>query len=390
MAASSPCDLAIVGGGLAGSLIALAMRAKRPEVRLLLIDGGDTLGGNHLWSFFDADVAREHRWLLEKLVVHAWPGYDIRFPAVTRTINQPYYSITSERLDAIVRATLSPEEILTGARVLSTTPTSVTLAGGEKIEAGGVIDARGAGDVSTLQVGWQKFVGRELEVEGGHGLDRPIVMDATVAQHDGYRFVYSLPLSPTRVFVEDTYYSDGPTINAAALSRRIEVYAQAMGWTLVPTGANDLREERGALPVVISGEFGPYWRSSGAKVAKAGARAGLFHPTTGYSLPDAVRLAIRIAAAPDLSGPALHDLTHDHAASAWADRRFYRMLDAMLFKAAVPDQRYKVLERFYTLRAGLIARFYAARSTPADKLRVLAGRPPVPIRRALRALRGVK
>jgi lycopene beta-cyclase len=163
-----------------------------------------------------------------------------------------------------------------------------------------------------------------------------------------------------------------------------------MGWTLVPTGANDLREERGALPVVISGEFGPYWRSSGAKVAKAGARAGLFHPTTGYSLPDAVRLAIRIAAAPDLSGPALHDLTHDHAASAWADRRFYRMLDAMLFKAAVPDQRYKVLERFYTLRAGLIARFYAARSTPADKLRVLAGRPPVPIRRALRALRGVK
>lgn len=390
MPAPSHPDLAIVGGGLAGSLIALALRAQRPDVRLLLIDGGETLGGNHLWSFFDADVAPEHRWLLEKLVVHAWPGYDIRFPAVTRTIRQPYYSITSERLDEVVRATLAPEEIVTGARVLSVTPTSVALADGGRIEAGGVIDARGAGDVSTLQVGWQKFVGRELEVEGGHGLERPIVMDATVAQHDGYRFVYSLPLSPTRVFVEDTYYSDGPTINAAALSRRIEVYAQAMGWTIAAPDANDLREERGALPVVISGDFDAYWRSSGAKVAKAGARAGLFHPTTGYSLPDAVRLAIRIAAAPDLSGPALHDLTHDHAASAWADRRFYRMLDAMLFKAAVPDQRYKVLERFYTLRSGLIARFYAARSTPADKLRVLAGKPPVPIRRALRALRGVK
>ena len=130
--------------------------------------------------------------------------------------------------------------------------------------------------------------------------------------------------------------------------------------------------------------------STGAKVAKAGARAGLYHPTTGYSLPDAVRLAIRIADAPDLSGPALHDLTHDHAASAWADRRFYRMLDAMLFKAAVPDQRYKVLERFYTLRSGLIARFYAGKSTTADKLRVLAGKPPVPLLRAIRALRGVK
>ena len=390
MSAPPPPDLAIVGGGLAGSLIALAIRRKRPEVTLRLIDGGDTLGGNHLWSFFDADVARDHRWLLEKLVVHAWPAYDILFPAVRRTIAQPYYSVTSERLDAVVRATLAPHEIVTGARVLSVGPTTVALADGEKIEAGGVIDARGAGDLSTLQVGWQKFVGRELEVEGGHGLERPIVMDATVAQHDGYRFVYSLPLSATRVFVEDTYYSDGPTLNAAALSRRIEVYAQAMGWTIAASGANDLREERGALPVVWNGDFEGYWRSSGAKVAKAGVRAGLFHPTTGYSLPDAVRLAIRIADASDLSGAALHDLTHDHAASAWADRRFYRMLDAMLFKAAVPDQRYKVLERFYTLRSGLIARFYAARSTPADKLRVLAGKPPVPIRRAIRALRGVK
>lgn len=389
MSATHHCDLAIVGGGLAGSLIALAMQARRPEVRLLIVDAGETLGGNHLWSFFDADVAKEHRWLLDTLVQYAWPAYDIAFPAHRRTIRQPYYSLTSERLDAVVRAALPPEQILTGRRVAACGPTTVTMADGERIEAAGVIDARGAGDVSTLQAGWQKFVGRELEVAGGHGLERPIVMDATVAQHDGYRFVYCLPLSPTRVFVEDTYYSDGPALNAGALSRRIDVYAEARGWRVV-TGANDLREERGALPVVYGGDFDAYWRSGGAKVAKAGARAGLFHPTTGYSLPDAVRLAVRIADAPELSGAALHDLTHDHARTAWADRRFYRMLDAMLFKAAVPDQRYRVLERFYRLRSGLVARFYAARSTPADKLRILAGRPPVPIGRAIRALRGVK
>ena len=47
----------------------------------------------------------------------------------------------------------------------------------------------------------------------------------------------------------------------------------------------------GALPVAMGGDFDAYWRSGGAKVAKAGARAGLFHPTTGYSLPQAVRLA---------------------------------------------------------------------------------------------------
>ena len=58
----------------------------------------------------------------------------------------------------------------------------------------------------------------------------------------------------------------------------------------------------------------------------------------------------------------------------------------MLFKAAEPDDRYRVLQRFYGLPEGLIARFYAGRSTLADKARVLIGKPPVSIRRAVRAI----
>ena len=42
---------------------------------------------------------------------------------------------------------------------------------------------------------------------------------------------------------------------------------------------------------MLGGDFDAYWRSTGTDLAKAGMRAGLFHPTTGYSLPDAVRLA---------------------------------------------------------------------------------------------------
>ncbi|WP_375285893.1 lycopene beta-cyclase CrtY [Sphingomonas sp.] len=389
MAATISCDLAIVGGGLAGSLIALALHQRRPELSLRLIEAGETLGGNHVWSFFDADVARDDRWLLTPLVCHAWPEYEVAFPAHRRVLRQPYYSIESERLDAVVRRMLPPEAIVSGRKVSAASATAVVMADGDRIEARGVIDARGPADMSMLELGWQKFVGREIEVPDGHRLERPLVMDATVAQHDGYRFVYCLPFSPTRVFVEDTYYSDKPDLNIGALNRRIDVYAEARGWH-VPAGANDLRSERGALPVVIGGDFEGYWRAGGARVAKAGARAGLFHPTTGYSLPDAVRLAVKIAEAPDLSGAALHDLTHDHARAAWDDRKFYRMLDAMLFRAAAPEARYKVLERFYRLRPGLIGRFYAARSTRADKIRVLAGRPPVPIGRAFRALRNVK
>ena len=65
------------------------------------------------------------------------------------------------------------------------------------------------------------------------------------------------------------------------------------------------------------------------------------------------------------------------------------MLTKMLFAAARPEQRYRMLERFYRLPQPLIERFYAGRSTPADALRILAGKPPVPISSALASLAGM-
>jgi lycopene beta-cyclase len=58
----------------------------------------------------------------------------------------------------------------------------------------------------------------------------------------------------------------------------------------------------------------------------------------------------------------------------------------MLFLAAEPDRRWFVMQRFYGLRQGLVERFYAGRSTLADKARILTGRPPVAILRALKCL----
>ena len=112
-------------------------------------------------------------------------------------------------------------------------------------------------------------------------------MDATVAQIDGYRFVYLLPFGPHEIFVEDTYYSDTPDLDRPLLQARIAAYARPAGgrWQ------QESRLESGVLPVVLGGDFAAYWRSTGTDLAKAGMRAGLFHPTTGYSLPDAVRLA---------------------------------------------------------------------------------------------------
>jgi lycopene beta-cyclase len=58
----------------------------------------------------------------------------------------------------------------------------------------------------------------------------------------------------------------------------------------------------------------------------------------------------------------------------------------MLFLAAEPDRRWFVMQRFYGLGQALVERFYAGRSTLTDKARILTGKPPVAIVRALKCL----
>ena len=374
-------DIAILGGGLAGGLVALALAARRPDLRIMLVERDERLGGNHLWSFFLSDIPVSARWLLKPLIVARWSSYSVRFTGKRRHLSSPYRTISSDRFDAVLRESLPQGSILTGATVTAFDRGGFTLADGRKFRAGAVIDARGSTAFPGMRGGWQKFVGQMLRTSAPHGLTAPIVMDGNRTQHDGFRFVYALPFSPDTVFVEDTYYSDTPDIDAPALRERIATYAKSKGWTV----AEVLHEEQGVLPVVADGD--PHGlRDNRHGVARIGVAAGLFHPLTGYSLPTAVRVAAMIADLPDLSGPVLAARVEQFARDHWKSGGFYRLLARMLFGAAVPDQRHRVFARFYRLNDRLIERFYAGQSTWADRIRLLMGRPPVPIGAAVACL----
>ena len=242
-----------------------------------------------------------------------------------------------------------------------------------------MIDARGVGAMNGLDLGRQKFIGRTYRCFTPHRVTRPVIMDATVEQVDGYRFVYQLPLSETELLIEDTYYSTSPVVDDDALRGRIATVAAQIGY-----GAEVTSEERGVLPVISAGDVDAFWR--GEPIPRIGARGGFFHPTTSYSLPDAVANAALLAGQCDFSAAALHALFLRRAEKLWQERSFFRLLNRMLFHAAEPDQSYRVLEHFYRLSPAVISRFYAARLTAADKVRVLSGRPPVPIGRAISAM----
>jgi lycopene beta-cyclase len=376
--ASTDADVILVGGGLSSCLIALWLAKDQPGTRIVVLEAGDLICGNHIWSFHETDLSPQDFRRLEPVISHVWPGQKVAFPSFERVLSTRYVSIASESLREAVYA-LQGIEIRDKTLVDSLQPAKVVLANGKTLSAPCVIDARGFAPHAALKLGYQKFLGQELELEQQHGEQVPTIMDACVAQFDGYRFVYVLPLSSTRLLVEDTRYSDGGNMDDNAFREAIQAYAAEKGWVV----RDIVREERGVLPITLAEDVDRFWHSRMSGAAPVGLRAGLFQPTTGYSLPEAVRVANIVANdCSPLTSETVLSAVHAHARKRSRDQTYYRLLNRMLFQAAKPDERYLVLRRFYGLPQGLIERFYAGKLTTGDKLRILAGKPPVPIRKA--------
>ena len=132
----SQYDIAIVGGGLAGGLLALALRKQRPDLNLRIVESGKALGGSHLWSFFASDIAAADRWLVAPLISYGWARHSVAFPGHARTLKAPYYSIESERLDRVVRAAMPAGGVMTGRKVLGASARAVVLADGDRVAVG--------------------------------------------------------------------------------------------------------------------------------------------------------------------------------------------------------------------------------------------------------------
>lgn len=372
-------DLILAGGGLANGLIAWRLRTARPELRIVLLERDAQLGGNHTWSFHDSDLSVAQRAWIAPLVSSRWQRYDVVFPGHARTVEGGYASIASHDFARVIGQALG-DCLRLDTPVQELTPTSVRLASGELLQARAVIDGRGMRPTSRLALGYQTFLGQEVRLAAPHGLSAPIIMDASVEQQGGYRFVYVLPFGPDRVLIEDTHYVDTPAWQPERLRANIRAYAAARGWQI----AELLREEHGSLPIVLAGDIDGYWHDLQGQPC-AGLRAGLFHPTTGYSLPHAVRLAERIAALDTFDAPRLFAGIRAEALREWRSQGFFRLLNRMLFLAGEADHRWRVMRRFYHLPATLMARFYAGRLTWADKARLVSGKPPVPVGQAISA-----
>jgi lycopene beta-cyclase len=355
--------ISIAGGGLSGCLLLSALKNKYPEQKFELFEMREKLCGNHTWCFHDADLPPGTLNWLAPLISKTWDSYEVRFPKFTRVLNSKYHCIKSEDLVEKIETRFKTELRLGQKQNLAETDFICT--GWTAVNP-------------AHEYGWQKFVGLEIELENAHELVRPILKDATVEQIDGYRFVYTLPLSPTRVLIEDTYYSNTKDLDVATITLRIRDYSKKQNWKI----KNIIRSETGCLPLDLEKPTSSAQNNS----VTLGAASQFLNPVTGYTLPFTLR---SIQALLDTSSLEQNDLAHSLAALHKSEENiqsFYRLLNKMMFRAAKPELRYKILERFYGLNENLIERFYSGQNTFWDGFRILSGKPPVPVLAALRAI----
>lgn len=246
----------------------------------------------------------------------------------------------------------------------------VILEDGQVLRAPAIVDGRGAQEIKPA--GFQKFVGFNVRTKHAHGLTRPILMDARVSQIDGYRFFYVLPWGETELLIEDTRYCDTPRLSLDEFEKEIRRYTHDRGWEIHQV----LDIETGVLPIPF---FPPPTLRRTLEVPRVGMAGGFFHPVTGYSLPDAVRIAERVSGLGTLTSQSIADELALYAETRANVVRFLCALNRMMFLAGDPDKRFKIFEHFHRLPEKSIQRFYRGTLSPVDGVRLLAGRPPVPI-----------
>ena len=359
MARGRRAGVLIAGGGVAGSLAALALARFRPDVPLLIVEEKESFGGAGFHSWFDAELDGAERLVLP-IASARWPGFYVAFDDFSRKLKEPCGGMEGRALHRAMVETLAPDQYRLGVKVVAVKEDALVLDGGEEIRAEGALDARGAANLSMLELGYEARLERTYRFAAPHGVDRPVLIDATAGGGAGGLFQVA-PLDERRLVVADVTLSERslPGEQAAA---RIDNYLALRGWR------DGVIEHEAVVtrPLPREGDFAAFWRIGGARVAKLGLRGGFFHPVTGRSIGDSARAAMLLTRQQDFSGAALHDAFEEEARRLWRGREPLRAVNRALWTA---DDRLARLAALFRLDPGLIARFHADRMGMIERRR---------------------
>lgn len=285
MAANSPVpDVAVVGLGPAGR--ALSHRCQTWGLSVVAIDPSPDQPWSATYGAWEDELPS---WLPADTIAAR-----ISAPAVrthtTRHLDRTYCVFDAVLLQSILA--ISNTTIIAG-RTAKVGRSTVTMTDGAVVHARRVVDVRGVGNDPLLAR--QTAYGVILDstaaapaLEGRNAWFMDWKRDNGATEHDTPSFLYAIPLDHDRVLLEETCLVGRPPLPVAELRRRLEIRLVRRG---VEVPRDPVAEKVSFVvepPVVAPHRDAPL---------TFGARGGLIHPGTGYSVASALANADRLAQA---------------------------------------------------------------------------------------------
>jgi lycopene beta-cyclase len=315
-------DVLVVGAGPAGSALAAACADQGLDT--VLVDRAPDRPWRATYGAWADELPP-----LPADAVASRSGTVRAFALTEHVLDREYVVLCNEGL----RRHLSRPDIeVVKGRVESLAPNEVRLTDGTVLRAGLVVDASGP---TRGRFAEQTAVGVALPASAGVlAPGEAVFMDwrPVAAVGDWPTFCYTLPLGDGRVLVEETSLARRPGLPFAVLRERLRTRLAVHG---CPLGEE---HELVRFPLDPPRPNGP--------VVTFGARAGLVHPATGYSIATALTLAPEVArAAAETPAAVRRTVWSNRAKMTHALRR--RGLSALLHLS--PSDVFTFFELFFLL-----------------------------------------
>jgi lycopene beta-cyclase len=374
-------DLVILGGGCAGLSLSMALAAQGARCpRTLVIESRTAYSNDRTWCFWRDRSAPD-----PYPVRHSWPSMRVSHAGQSVVLDcgsAPYQMLTAQDFYAAGQASIDQQANMVlrlGTSVVAEPSRSGI--GWTIRTSAGTVTARAVVDTRPPQPQrhggatlWQSFYGREIECSA------PVFDPLTVDLMDfltsdtpdtpdtpdagDVRFIYVLPVTPTRALVEVTAFGATP-LAPRDLSAQLDA---ALAQRVCGAAYTTLRSEHGVLPMGLLDTP----RSGHPSYVKVGVMAGGARPSTGYAFQ-------RIQ---QWSGECAHALlSHGqpvgHQRDPWAlrsmDQIFLDVLRANPSRGAA-----LFFSLFSRTDAARVIRFLSGHAGVVDSLAVVAAMPVLP------------
>lgn len=215
-------DLAIIGGGLVGSLLTLALRQYRPEIAFAVVESGPHFGGDFLEAGVVAEIPPALYELIDPLAVKVWPGCFVNYPRRSQHFADEILMLDPRQLHLEIVDHPRAAHCLAGSRVQAVAGKRIVHARGA-LAARLIVDANDARIQSDLEI---ERVTRYRDFRLHHDLDLPVLADMSDTAGD-WAFLQLFPVDAERIVVEHFRHRAAPNARPETLATGVVIAPDA-------------------------------------------------------------------------------------------------------------------------------------------------------------------